>query len=180
MQNNILALLVDSSNSEFVLGLAKSISDYGALIVIAAVYLGITFFTMRRIMNSYSNTIDGIIPELSKVTESIIELQKTFNEVMSAHNAHTNQSLRTLERDSKDTHSTLLECQKSLKEIEGEVNILRSNYETLFRIMLSNNNNRTGFVNRQEDYGNIYVSPNAINRDNNPETTERTYVEFDD
>lgn len=134
---NPLMLVLSSdvrSGADFVVQVAKSISDYGALVVIAAVFLVVTFLTMRRILNSYSKTIDGIIPKLSELTTRLTEFQQMFNETMSSHNAHNNQSLRILERDSKEAHQLLLETKKSLKEIEGELNVIRSNYDILFRM----------------------------------------------
>ena len=140
---NPLMLILASDvagGADFVVQVAKSISDYGALVVIAAVFLVVTFLTMRRILNSYSKTIDGIIPKLSELNTRITEFQQMFNEIMSSHNAHNNQSLRVLERDSKEAHQLLLETEKSLKEIEGELNVLRSNYDILFRMYAESQN----------------------------------------
>lgn len=118
--------------------ISKSITEYGILVVIAAIFLVIVFCIFRRMINSYSSTVDGIIPKLEETTKAINDLKLSFNEVMSAHNAHSNQSLRSLERESKEIHESLSQEHKNIMEIESALNALQNNYNTLLQIMIKN------------------------------------------
>ena len=122
--------------------LSKAITEYGILVVIAAVFLIVSIYVLRRMINSYTKTVDGVIPKIEEVSKSINDLQRTFNEVMSAHNAHTNQSLRSLERDSKEIRENFTQCHRSLMELESAINSLQANYNTLLRIIIGNNGMR--------------------------------------
>ena len=90
-------------------------------------------------INSYTKTIDGIIPKLEETSKSINALKISINELMSAHNAHSNQSLRTLERDMKDVKEDISHYQKALIDLDRSLNVLQENYNTLLKIIIHNN-----------------------------------------
>ena len=54
-QTAILATTVEDT-----LNLSKSITEYGIMITISAVFLILTLFIFKRMINSYTKTIDGI------------------------------------------------------------------------------------------------------------------------
>ena len=135
---------LDSSPVTDAIDLSKAITEYGILIVIAAIFLIVTCWIMRRMINSYSKTIDGIIPKLEELSKAINDLQRTTSEMINAHNAHSNQSLRTIERDSKEIRESFSHYQKSIMELESAVSSLQSNYNTLLRIIIGNNGSRLG------------------------------------
>ena len=133
-QTAILATTVEDT-----LNLSKSITEYGIMITISAVFLILTLFIFKRMINSYSKTIDGIIPKLEETSKSINALKISINELMSAHNAHSNQSLRTLERDMKDVKEDISHYQKALIDLDRSLNVLQENYNTLLKIIIHNN-----------------------------------------
>lgn len=154
-------LLTSTNEPEFVLNLAKAISEYGILVVIAAIYLFLTLFVIRRLLNNYSKTIDSTISEIKELRETIQGIQKSFNEVMSNHNAHSNQSLKTLERNEKDVRDIIMDCQKTLKEIQSEMIVIRNGNENMFRFLIANSNKGytsqlpTMDVDSHDDYGDV-------------------------
>lgn len=148
------AILADTS-VEDTLSLSKAISEYGILVVIAAIFLIVTAWIFRRMINSYAKTIDGIIPKLEVISKSINDLKISINEVMSAHNAHTNQSLRTLERDSKEIREEITHYHKSLMDLDSALNSLQESYNTLLQIIIQTNGQRRSlpdsFINTHYD-----------------------------
>lgn len=123
---------------EDTLNLSKAITEYGILVIIAAVFLIATICIFRRILDSYAKTVDGIIPKLEEASKSINDLRISINELMSAHNAHTNQSMRTLERDTKEIREELSYYQKTINDLDGALNSLQENYNTILKIIIHN------------------------------------------
>lgn len=134
-QSNLMLL---ESTIQDTLDISKSITEYGILVVIAGIFLVVVFCLFKRMINSYSSTVDGIIPKLEETTKAINELKLSFNEVMSAHNAHSNQSLRSLERETKEIQESLSQEHKNIMEIESALNALQNNYNMLLQIMIKN------------------------------------------
>lgn len=135
-QRQTAILATATSTVQDTLNLSKAITEYGVLVVIAAVFLIVTIFIFKRMIDSYAKTVDGIIPKLEETSKSINDLKISINELMSAHNAHTNQSLRGLERDTKDIREELSHYQKTLMDLDGALTSLQENYNTLLKIII--------------------------------------------
>ena len=135
-QRQTAILATATSTVEDTLNVSKAITEYGILVVIAAVFLIVTIFIFKRMIDSYAKTVDGIIPKLEETSKSINDLKISINELMSAHNAHTNQSLRGLERDTKDIREELSHYQKTLMDLDGALTSLQENYNTLLKIII--------------------------------------------
>ena len=142
-----------------VIDIASAIVDYGVLVIIAAVFLIIVIMYFNTIMKRDSKTVGGIIPKMEELSKNLVEFQRVFNEVLSAHSAHSNQSLKSIERDCKELRETLLSCERSLNRVEGELDILRSNYDTLFKLIVENGNS---IPKEQCRYGKIYYRPDLV------------------
>lgn len=153
--------MVILSTSNDVIDLASAITDYGVLVVIAAVFLVIVVMYLTTIMKRDSKTVSGIIPKMDELSKNLVEFQRVFNEVLSAHSAHSNQSLKSLERDENELREILLGCQKTLTKIEGEMEILRSNYDTLFKTIIETRQNNYNH-NSQKEYAKMYCRTDMI------------------
>lgn len=139
IQGHNAILLTATTTIQDTLDMSKSISEYGILVVIAAIFLVVSFYILRRMINSYTNLIDEIIPKIEADTKATDNLKTSMNEMMSAHNAHTNQSLRSIERDTKAICENINQCHKSLTELGSSIKSLQANYDTLLKIVVGIN-----------------------------------------
>lgn len=119
--------------------MSKTIAENGILVVTAAIFLIVAFYILKRMISSYTNLIDEIIPKVEEVTKSVDNLKASVNEMMSAHNAHTNQSLRSIEKDSKEISESVNQCHKNLTELGSSIKSLQNNYDTLLKLVVGIN-----------------------------------------
>lgn len=148
-------MLLTSVTVDDTINLSKTIAEYGILICIASVFLVIVFYIMKRMVSSYTNLIDDIIPKIEEDTKAVNELKLSMNESMGAHNAHSNQSLRNLEKTTKDVSSDINQCYKVITELSSSIKSLESNYDTLLKLTidLSSGRNQQNNFSQPMNYG---------------------------
>ena len=115
----------------------QSIADQGVTIIIAAIVILFLGNYLNNVLKRENDVLYGILPKLEEINKSIKQLQTTFNEVIGAHNARSNQSLKTIERTTSDIKGDISEEAEMLREISNRITVLESNYNTLFKLFLS-------------------------------------------
>lgn len=148
-QGQSAIFLTSTPTVQNTLDTSKAITEYGILVVISGIFLVVAFYILRRMISSYTNLIDEIIPKVEETSKAVDELRASMNEMMSAHNAHTNQSLRSIEKSTKEICDKASQEYISIAELSSSLKSMQTNYDTLLKIMVSGtttNNTRSHFM----------------------------------
>lgn len=133
---------IPATNVGFFNSFVEPIANFGVLVVIASIFLVSIILCLRKFIGTYTQTVDktinGVIPKLEEINKSILDLNAYVNEMLSIHNARSNQSFKSIEKDTDDIKDLISECQKKLIELESDINSLKAEYETIFSIMIKN------------------------------------------
>ena len=150
-----------TAEADVLLSIIQSIADQGVMIVITSIVVIFLGKYLKIVMDRETELINGILPKLDELNNSIKDLQKTFNEAIGSHNTRSNQSLRTLERDSSDIKNYISDNEDLLREIDQKMTILENNYNTLFKVMVSfMNNNKPGLFSSHDYDDEVIIDPN--------------------
>lgn len=120
----------------------KLIVEAGVLTVIAGIMLIVMWKMLNNIIKRDNKLFEGLSPKMDTMqetlTKNLFELETKINEVsqnisllISNHNAHTNQTIKALERDQADMRELLIQNQDTLNDISGQLTAMNSSISTL-------------------------------------------------
>ena len=128
---------------------AKLIAEFGILVVIAAMMMLFMWKQMNNVIKRDNKLYEELAPKLTEVQDElkddIFKLETELNNVnqnisllINNHNAHTNQTIKALERDQSEMRELVLQSLDSLKEGAGQITAIGNNLNILIQASLRN------------------------------------------
>lgn len=131
----------------------RLIVEAGVLTVIAGIMLIVMWRMLNSLIKRDNKLFDGLTPKVSALQDdlkkNLFELETKINEanqnislLINNHNAHTNQTIKALERDQSDMRELLLQNQDTLNDISGQLTAMNSSITTLLQLFVSQNSGK--------------------------------------
>ncbi len=149
---------------------ASLIADFGIQIVIVAMMMFFMWKYMNNLIKRDNKLYEEIIPRLTTIEKSIKEMDTSVSQLISNHNAHTNQSIKAMEKDLDDIRDMTLRDQDQLRNISGQLTVLEGNIEVLFHNIIALSANNSSMIRMNRSYEN---SPIVINSDTEQNDDEK-------
>lgn len=127
----------------------NAVAEFGIMIVISAVMITITWRMTNNIIKRDNKLYDEMAPKLTslqtdlannvyRIENVLKDIDRNITTAVSNHNAHSNQSHKSMEKDMQDIRDMLLQNQDTLRDISSQLTVLNTNVETINKMMMHN------------------------------------------
>lgn len=143
---------------------AEMITEFGILVVIAAIMITITWKMTNNTIKRDNKLFDEMVPKMAslqtdlannvRLLESVMkDMDRNITTAVSNHNAHSNQSHRSMEKDMEDIRETLIQNQVILRDVSSQLTAINSGIEIIYKLLIhsAHGGNHNGDIHQHSD-----------------------------
>lgn len=126
---------------------AKLIAEFGILVVIAAMMMLFMWKQMNNVIKRDNKLYDELSPRLTaiqddlkadifKLESEISKVNQNISLLINNHNAHSNQTLKAMEKDQSEMSELLIQNLDAWRETVGQITAIGNNVNMIMEVLM--------------------------------------------